>query len=48
MKPNEEKMIIVLDELSKLYIVQFNKNYEKPFVFGLDIIIYWLFIKCFN
>ena len=40
MKPNEEKMIIVLDELSKLYIVQFNKNYEKPFVFDLDIKLY--------
>ena len=25
MKPNEEKMIIILDELSKLYIVHFNK-----------------------
>ena len=40
MKPNEEKMIIVLDELSKLYIVQFNKSYEKPFIFDLDIKLY--------
>ena len=40
MKPNEEKMIIVLDELSKLYIVQFNKAYEKPFVLDLNIKLY--------
>ena len=40
MKPNEEKMIIVLDELSKLYIVQFNKRYERPFVLDLDINLY--------
>ena len=40
MKPNEEKMIIVLDELSKLYIVQFNKNYDKPFVLDLDLKLY--------
>ena len=40
MKPNEDKMIIVLDELSKLYIVQFNKSYEKPFVLDLDLKLY--------
>ena len=40
MKPNEEKMIIVLDELSKLYIVQYNKSYEKPFVLDLNLKLY--------
>ena len=40
MKPSEEKMIIVLDELSKLFIVQFNKAYEKPFVLDLNIKLY--------
>ena len=40
MTPTEDKMIIVLDELSKLYIVQFNKSYEKPFVLDLDLKLY--------
>ena len=40
MKQKEEKLLIVLDELSKLYIVQFNKSYEKPFIFNLDIKLY--------
>ena len=39
-KSNKEKMIIVLDELSKLYIVQFNPNYDKPFVLDLDLNLY--------
>ena len=36
-KPGEERMLIVLDELNKLYIVQFNREYEKPFVLDLDL-----------
>ena len=39
-KSKEEKMIIVLDELNKLYIVQFNQEYEKPFVLDLEIKLY--------
>ena len=39
-KPGEEKILIVLDELNKLYIVQFNKGYEKPFVLDLDLKFY--------
>ena len=39
-KPGEEKILIVLDELNKLYIVQFNKEYEKPFVLDLDLKFY--------
>ena len=39
-KPGEEKMLIVLDELNKLYIVQFNKQYEKPFVLDLGLKLY--------
>ena len=33
-------MLIVLDELNKLYIVQFNKQYEKPFVLDLGLKLY--------
>ena len=40
MKANEEKTIILLDELSKLYIVQFNKSYEKPFILDFDLKFY--------
>ena len=39
-KSKKEKMIIVLDELSKLFIVQFNQNYDKPFVLDLDLNLY--------
>ena len=40
LKPYEEKIIIVLDEFYKLYIVEFNRDLEKPFVLDFDLKLY--------
>ena len=39
-KPYEEKIIIVLEDFYKLYIVEFNMSYEKPFVLDFDLKLY--------
>ena len=40
LKSKEEKLIIVLDEFYKVYIVQFNRDLEKPFVLDFDLNLY--------
>ena len=40
LKSREEKIIIVLDDFYKVYIVQFNYNLEKPFVLDFDLNLY--------
>ena len=36
-KSKEEKLVIVLDDFYKVYIVRFNHNLEKPFVLDFDL-----------
>ena len=40
LKSKEEKLIIVLDEFYKVYIVQFNRDLEKPFELDFDLNLY--------
>ena len=40
LKSKESKVIIVLDDFYKVYIVQFNRELEKPFVLDFDLKLY--------
>ena len=40
LKSKEEKVIIVLDDFYKVYIVQFNHDLEKPFVLDFELKLY--------
>ena len=40
LRQKEVKIIIVLDDFYKLYIVQFNNDLEKPFVLDFDLQLY--------
>ncbi len=40
LKSKEEKLIIVLDEFYKVFIVQFNRDLDKPFALDFDLKLY--------
>ena len=37
---NSKKFVIVFDKFNKIFIIQFNKNEDKPSVIDLDLKIY--------